>query len=308
MAINRSARTMLDHADAKHGPASDPSQPIGSSQRTRFGGLLLSVLFLLAIDACKPKGENPAPGPEVVSAPKPTPLPPPVVPTAAPVAKESATLAVAKFAGEHLQECVGVTISLTGKPAFNGPKWLSSNQIATLWMDDYLLSAGQNRKTKTLLKDVGIGNLLFYAMCYSGRLSMNDKGEQIGELPADLRNEAIALVSRHKETIWPIAWMKPKIEAGELVPLEVCKFPHRTHLGICLIEKSHPNASLRIEHQYYSVSKSIDSDEGLKSCLKLGGKWTAADPSDSAVAQERLRQHARKLGDIAQSVGGSQRF
>lgn len=308
MAINRSARTMLDHADDKHRPA---SHPIGRFKSVRSGGLLLSVLFLLTLDACKPKGENPAPGPEVVSAPKPTPLPlppPPVVPTAAPVAKESATLAVAKFAGEHLQECVGVTISLSGKPAFNGPKWLSSNQIAIILMDDYLLSAGQNRKTKTLLKDAGIGDLLFYAMCYSGRLSMNDKGEQIGELPADLRNEAIALVSRHKETIWPIAWMKPKIEAGELVPLEVCKFPHRTHLGICLIEKSHPNASLRIEHQYYSVSKSIDSDEGLKSCLKLGGKWTAADPSDSAVARERLRQHARKLGDIAQSVGGSQRF
>ena len=308
MAINRSARTMLDHADDKHRPA---SHPIGSFKSVRYGGLLLSVLFLLTLDACKPKGENPAPGPEVVSAPKPTPLPlppPPVVPTAAPVAKESATLAVAKFAGEHLQECVGVTISLSGKPAFNGPKWLSSNQIATLWMDDYLVSTHKNGKAKTLLKDVGSKGILPVAILLSGRLSMNNKEEQIGEIPAGLRNDAIALVSKHKETNWPTAWMKPKIESGELVPLEVCKFPDRTHLGICLIEESHPNASIRIEHQYYSVSKSIDSDEGLKICLKLGGKWTAADPTDSAVARERLRQHARKLGDIAQSVGGSQRF
>jgi len=305
MAFNRSARTMLDHADDKHRPA---SHPIGSFKSIRYGGLLLSVLFLLTLDACKPKAESPAPAPEAVSAPKPTPLPPPVVPTAVPVAKESATLAVAKFAGEHLQECVGITVSLTGKPAFNGPKWLGSNQIAIILMDDYLLSAAQHGKVQTGLKDEGIGGLLIYTMRISGRFSMNDKGEPLGELPADLRNGMTALVSRHKETKWPIAWMKPKIQSGELVPLEVCKFPHRTHLGICLIEKSNPNASIHIEHQYYSVSKSVDSDEGLKSCLKLGGKWTAADPTDSAVARERLRQHARKLGDIAQSVGGSQRF
>lgn len=71
MAINRSARTMLDHADAKHGPASDPSQPIGSSQRTRFGGLLLAAVFLLPLSptACDTTAENTAAAaaPEIVS-------------------------------------------------------------------------------------------------------------------------------------------------------------------------------------------------------------------------------------------------
>lgn len=305
MAFNRSARTMLDHADDKHRPA---SHPIGSFKSIRYGGLLLSVLFLLTLDACKPKAESPAPAPEAVSAPKPTPLPPPVVPTAVPVAKESATLAVAKFAGEHLQECVGITVSLTGKPAFNGPKWLSSNQIATLWMDDYLVSAYKNGKARTLLKDLGPEGLLVETMLFSGRMSVKEKGDPMGKVLAGLRNDAISQLSKMKEVNWPLAWMKPKIESGEFTPLETCKFQHRTQLGICLIELSHPNASFRIEHQYYSVSKSIDSDEGLKNCLKVGGKWTAADPTDSAVARERLRQHARKLGDIAQSVGGSQRF
>lgn len=305
MAINRSVRPMLDHADDMQRPA---NHPLGSSKRVRCGGLLLAALFLLTVDACKPKGENPTSGPAVVPAQKATPLPPPVVPTSVPLPKESATLAVATFAGEHLQECIGITVSLTGKPAFNGPKWLDSNQLATLWMDDYWVSAHKNGKVRTLLKDLGPKGILLETMLFSGRMSVSDKGDPMGEALAGLRNDAMAQVSKIKEVNWPLTWMKPKIESGELTPLETCKFQHRTHLGICLIEVSHPNASVRIEHQYYSVSKSIDSDEGLKSCLKLGGKWTAADPSDSAVARERLRQHARKLGDIAQSVGGSQRF
>lgn len=305
MAINRSARTMLDHADDKHRPA---SHPIGSFKSVRCGGLLLSVLFLLTLDACKPKAESPARGPEVVSAPKPTPLPPPVVPTGAPVAKESATLAVAKFAGEHLQECVGITVSLTGKPAFNGPKWLSSNQISALLMDEYLLYSYTNGKGRTLLKKVGSEGMLVMEMILSGRVTMQQSGKPAGELSADQKNMMISEVSKYKEINFPAGWMKPKIESGEFAMIETCKFSYRVHLGRCVIEQSNPSASFFMEHQYYSVSKSIDSDEGLKSCLKLGGKWTAADPSDSAVARERLRQHARKLGDIAQSVGGSQRF
>jgi hypothetical protein len=46
---------------------------------------------------------------------------------------------------------------------------------------------------------------------------------------------------------------------------------------------------------HFDVASTSDSDAGFKTCLVLGGKWSAPAENNTAAALARARQQALKL-------------
>jgi hypothetical protein len=95
------------------------------------------------------------------------------------------------------------------------------------------------------------------------------------------KEAAFAELSKYVETLrkditWPGRHWLADVESGALARVENCTFPGRVPFGTCRLEDSSPEFSWSAALDYFDVATTRHSDSGLKSCLRMGGKWSTS--------------------------------
>lgn len=219
------------------------------------------------------------------------------------LAIETASAAAATFGGDDLRNCVEVAVTVTRpkdqpyNPTYN----VTAEQMAILALDNALtafadpkikFAAGSWEATTKALLPITAGR------------------------PAQPENAELAKVIKklRLDAHWPPDNLEKQTSSGELAKVDSCMVPGRIRLGTCLFEGSATGADLprpdaqfrwdvaaaaglamRVGRYHFDVASTEDSDVGFKTCLVLGGKWSAPAENDTAAALERARQHALKL-------------
>jgi hypothetical protein len=285
-----------------------------SVSHVRIFGVALCLACAALATACngKPDSETrqSAASPISRTVPSDAPTPDVWVADAQLVTVQTASIAVATFRGEHLQGCLQVVVTVTRAndfavaPAYN----VTPEQAAMLMLDDALIAFANPKDGKSTF--VGARQIMARILLTltTGR-------------PIPLNSAAAAKVIKELTVgaRWPPKDREEQVKSGELARVESCAFPDRTPLGACAIESTatgstpgpaDPEAklhfdvapaselALRVDRYHFDVASTSDSDAGMKTCLALGGKWSAPSRSDPATARERARQHAGQLREL----------
>jgi hypothetical protein len=215
---------------------------------------------------------------------------------------EEASFVVAAFKGEYLRDCVDANVRIrrqrTSSAVPDAPsraavstKGLSAEQLALVVADEGLLWEG-----KTILADNGREE-------FTSMLANLINAQWLKSDDVETRKGAMKFVDGVAKAKWGVTHRAEEVKRGEMAKVETCRFPGHTPLGTCTIDGSwegdgYDGVSWRIDRYHFDVASTVDSDSAMKACLKVGGKWKAADVSDLGVARERMHQHTAKLRDL----------
>jgi hypothetical protein len=239
--------------------------------------------------------------------------------TPAPVA-DTASIAIASFKGDHLRDCTAASVSFARPPQAAGST-ITADQAAILLAEE-ALSAVDSGDGSMLVP--GTGSQTWESKSKLTQIfAMLSRPDLLDHAGADAKLSGSAAKSKKDEAEvsamlkvvqaakWPFDNYKDEIKRGELAKVDSCSFPDRVSFGSCAIE------DVLVVHEHLDPSKAkivdlqwriqrfnfdvnvADTDAPMKSCLLLGGKWTAKSSNDPDVARERLRQHAGQIRDKA---------
>jgi hypothetical protein len=208
---------------------------------------------------------------------------------------EQSSFAIARFKGDRLTKCVAADVIVRRQPgagnhAANG---VGPQKLALVLADEGEALDGDSELG-------GLGNERYGA--FVGGLANGDT-PFIDAKDTKSKAELSHFVEELRKQEWGVTAHKEAIKKGELAQVPSCKFPDRTPLGQCALGGSweapgFDGVTWKIGILHFDVGSTIDSDSAMKTCLKVGGKWTAADNSDPNVFRERMHQHTGALRDI----------
>ena len=239
--------------------------------------------------------------PERSDTPK-SPAEPPAPVAAVEPALETATFSVASFRGDDMTECATATVTKRQGRADMGVSWPGPLTLTLLLVDDALVAAGGG--SAALLEEDGVAQTTAMMDRASFKAWSAKKAAEASTLPAkaakatpkpsdaEIEKNLDEFVVEMTKQKWPTNNRAKDVKSGALAKVEDCAFPGRAVLGTCLIGNSLPVGSWSFVQRHYSVAATIDSDAAFKRCLKMHGKWTAADLDSDQVAHQRRRQHA----------------
>ncbi len=207
---------------------------------------------------------------------------------------EAASLAVARFKGDNLKECVAVQVSLV-RPGQRGLTQtdaalplVEAKHLAVVLADDALSLGGA-----TVLERGGKETISRFSAAVAEASWPNLAGKVKGESDPTMVRE-VAAVS------WPPPHRAKDAQRGELAAVDTCALPNRIALGTCEVQDStttetgvHLEWSLTRYH--FDIRSTTETDSGLKTCLRIGGKWSTPAKDDADATMERLRQRSEGL-------------
>lgn len=259
-----------------------------------------------ALEAAKKAPAAPAPAAAPVA---------PVAPAAPAVQSQRGTLAIASFKSGSLDACLTATVTTTlpYKPR------IAPEQIGVILVEEFLVSEarlagsllGTKKDPRKLTGGVGYMLIDLDADTIPGATpdmiakfkkereeAMTDPAKK-AKWEKDKAKLSLQLEKAAKELSWPPKSFAEKAKRGDLSKVEECSFPNRMALATCTVGDSVPELAWTLEQKYFNVATAVDSDAAFKHCLSIAGKWSAPNHDDPAVAEERMRQHARKLQEVA---------
>lgn len=248
--------------------------------------LLAAVLGLTGLTCCG-GGKNrsaPAAGEQPEAAARPAvPTRLPIDANETPAARiERGGFALAKFDGDHLTHCWQVSVA-AANPV------VSLDGLALMIAEDVLIASDGG---ESVLANNGTRSLtaLLAAISRDGDdLSALNRGKPMSAADIAQLREGVA-----KLATVPLA----ELSNGDLAKVESCDMPGRVALGLCHLEDKNEVVAWSLDHVHFDVRTTSDTDAGMKTCLTLGGHWTAQDPNNRDVAMERLRQHSAQLRKV----------
>lgn len=182
------------------------------------------------------------------------------------------TRGFAKFKGDALVKCAQATVMFDAKLK---PTGLTAEELVILFAEDALMAAeGEEETALGAAEDKTQFTSTFRKMMFENAPDQQKAVEQVRTgLQEGLKPENLKKLA--------------------LVRVDACDFPNRVPLGLCLVGDASTDFGWSTEVLHYDVGSTNDSDAGMKNCLMMGGKWTAANGRDAA--RERAKQHALEL-------------
>jgi hypothetical protein len=258
---------------------------------------------LLAAGACntnRPSASPPSAAPPSSATPPPSAGQPSVAPPSPP--KENAELSAATFKGDDLVDCLTIKIAseVESSSAINALKPVAVDQLALMFIDEYVVTSaggdGQLKHGKSAMTTAA--HVLRFPNDRAGYLGLGPKAATMDSAKAQKAvQQLLAMVSKSMSQ-WPPPSLASRVRNGEVAKVDSCSMPNHVALGTCEVADEGAGLSWSMTDYVFSVAKTVDTDAAMKTCLRMAGKWSAADGADPDVARERMRQHAHKLQHV----------